>query len=156
MNAMTDRSHTVVEGDTLWALAERYYGDGTRFPLIAAANGIADPNVINVGQVLAIPDVDLTPVHVPVFNGRPPADFAGALPYASEIFGVYQPLAGWFGQYNTRRTASVIRMEGMPELLRESFAGNSARTLSSPLLKLMATKLQGGFQGVLSPVGLVT
>ncbi|MBB5782508.1 hypothetical protein HD596_009264 [Nonomuraea jabiensis] len=33
-------------------------------------------------------------VGAPVFNGRPPDDFTGALPYAGELFGVYQPLAG--------------------------------------------------------------
>ncbi|MER5338475.1 hypothetical protein [Micromonospora sp. NPDC002717] len=37
----------------------------------------------------------------PAFNGRPLSDFKGSLPYASEVFGVYQPLAGWFGTQNT-------------------------------------------------------
>src|SRR6478672_3903208 len=46
--------HTVVAGDTLSALAVRFYGDAALYPLIATVNGIADPNVINVGQVLVI------------------------------------------------------------------------------------------------------
>src|SRR6478735_5394717 len=46
--------HTVVAGDTLSALAVRFYGDAALYPLIATVNGIADPNVINVGQVLII------------------------------------------------------------------------------------------------------
>jgi LysM repeat protein len=50
------RIYKVVKGDTLWALAERFYGDGTRFPLIAQANGIPNPNHIHVGQVLTIPE----------------------------------------------------------------------------------------------------
>ena len=50
------RTHTVVAGDTLAALALRFYGDADLYPLIATASGIADPNVIGVGQRLIIPD----------------------------------------------------------------------------------------------------
>ena len=50
------RTYTVVAGDTLSAIALRFYGDADLFPLIATANGIADPNAILDGQVLTIPD----------------------------------------------------------------------------------------------------
>lgn len=46
--------YTVVAGDTLSALARRFYGDTAFYPLIATVNGIADPAVIDVGQVLVI------------------------------------------------------------------------------------------------------
>ena len=46
--------HTVVAGDTLSALASRFYGDAALYPLIATVNGIADPAVIDVAQVLVI------------------------------------------------------------------------------------------------------
>jgi S-formylglutathione hydrolase FrmB len=46
--------YTVVAGDTLSALAVRFYGDASFYPLIAKVNGIADPAVINVGQLLVI------------------------------------------------------------------------------------------------------
>ena len=46
--------YTVVAGDTLSALASRFYGDASFYPLIATVNGIADPDVIDVGQVLVI------------------------------------------------------------------------------------------------------
>jgi len=49
------RYHTVVKGDTLWAIAQRYYGNGSRYPEIAKANNISNPNIINVGQKLLIP-----------------------------------------------------------------------------------------------------
>ncbi|WP_175583124.1 LysM peptidoglycan-binding domain-containing protein [Nocardia cyriacigeorgica] len=49
------RTHTVEPGDTLWAVAERFYGDGNRFHEIAAASGLDNPDAINVGQVLTIP-----------------------------------------------------------------------------------------------------
>ena len=49
------RYYTVVKGDTLWAIAKRYYGDGNRYPEIARANNIANPNIIHIGQKLFIP-----------------------------------------------------------------------------------------------------
>jgi nucleoid-associated protein YgaU len=51
------RTHTVVAGETLWALALRFYGDAELSRLIATASGIADPDVIDVGQRLIIPDI---------------------------------------------------------------------------------------------------
>jgi S-formylglutathione hydrolase FrmB/3D (Asp-Asp-Asp) domain-containing protein len=50
------RTHTIVAGETLWALALRFYGDAELHRLIATANGIADPDVIDVGQRLILPD----------------------------------------------------------------------------------------------------
>lgn len=49
------RTYTVVSGDTLWAIAERYYGDGSKYPQIAQASGISNPDLIHPGQVLTIP-----------------------------------------------------------------------------------------------------
>lgn len=49
------RTYTVVSGDTLWAIAERFYGDGNKYPVIADASGVANPDLIHPGQVLTIP-----------------------------------------------------------------------------------------------------
>lgn len=49
------RTHTVVSGDTLWAIAEKFYGDGNKYQVIADASGIANPDLIHPGQVLTIP-----------------------------------------------------------------------------------------------------
>jgi LysM repeat protein len=46
------QTYTVVEGDTLAIIAQRF---GTTVEALQAANGIEDPNTINVGQVLVIP-----------------------------------------------------------------------------------------------------
>ncbi|HEX8936323.1 MAG TPA: LysM peptidoglycan-binding domain-containing protein [Pseudonocardiaceae bacterium] len=54
--APAKRIYTVVSGDTLWAIAERFYGDGSKYPKIASANGIANPDLIMVGQQLTIPE----------------------------------------------------------------------------------------------------
>lgn len=49
------KTHTVQSGDTLWAIAKKYYGDGSQYPKIVSANGIGNPNLIHPGQVLMIP-----------------------------------------------------------------------------------------------------
>lgn len=45
----------VKAGDTLWAMAVQHYGDGTKWKVIAAANGITDPKKLQVGAVIKIP-----------------------------------------------------------------------------------------------------
>jgi hypothetical protein len=51
------RTHEVVKGETLWTLAQRYLGDPYRWPMIFEANAeqIADPDLLEPGQVLVIP-----------------------------------------------------------------------------------------------------
>lgn len=53
--ARPPRTYTVVSGDTMWAIAERFYGDGSKYRVIADASGVADPDLIHPGQVLTIP-----------------------------------------------------------------------------------------------------
>jgi len=49
------RTYTVESGDTLWAIAERFYGDGSKYQAIADASGVSNPDLIQPGQVLTIP-----------------------------------------------------------------------------------------------------
>ena len=49
------RYYTVVKGDSLWAIAKRYYGSGHLYPKIAKANNIENPDIIYIGQKLLIP-----------------------------------------------------------------------------------------------------
>ena len=49
------RTYTVESGDSLWAIAERFYGDGSKYQVIADASGISNPDLIQPGQVLTIP-----------------------------------------------------------------------------------------------------
>jgi hypothetical protein len=68
-----------------------------------------------------------------VFTGRPVADFTGTYPYASEVFGVYQPLVGWMGAQNAERFTG------------ERVPGEALAALSDA----------APVEGILSPVGLV-
>lgn len=57
---MSNRTHTVVTGDTLFKIAMRYYGDGWKYPRIYAANPfIKNPDLIFPGQVLIIPELEI-------------------------------------------------------------------------------------------------
>lgn len=47
--------HTVVRGDTLWGLAQKYLGAGRRWTEIQAANPGIDPSKLMPGQRLLIP-----------------------------------------------------------------------------------------------------
>ena len=61
--AAVARTYTVVTGDTLSEIAQRFYASASVFPMIAAANGITNPDIIADGQVLVLPDL---PRHVRV------------------------------------------------------------------------------------------
>ncbi len=51
------KTHTAVAGDTLWGLAQKYYGDGSQYTKIWEANKHLNPspNHIYVGQTFVIP-----------------------------------------------------------------------------------------------------
>ena len=51
----TVESHVVQAGDSLWALAEKYLGDGRHWGRIADANPGQDPDKLDVGTSLKIP-----------------------------------------------------------------------------------------------------
>jgi LysM repeat protein len=53
--------YVVQSGDSLWAIAERIYGDGSRWQDIAGANPqLQNPNAIYAGQALYLPEAPTT------------------------------------------------------------------------------------------------
>lgn len=48
--------YNVKSGDTLWQIAKRQLGDGSRYTEIASLNNIKNPNLITVGQELKLPE----------------------------------------------------------------------------------------------------
>jgi LysM repeat protein len=53
------QTYTIKAGDTLSKIAKEFYGDATKYPLIAEYNDLEDASRIFIGQVLRIPP--LTP-----------------------------------------------------------------------------------------------
>lgn len=53
--SITGGSYTIVEGDNLWNIACRAYGDCYAWVKIAEANKLENPDIINVGNSLTLP-----------------------------------------------------------------------------------------------------
>lgn len=51
--------YTVKEGDTLFDIAQKYYSDGYQYQKLADTNKLANADVLEVGQVLSIPKLEV-------------------------------------------------------------------------------------------------
>ncbi len=63
---LTGGTYIVVQGDTMWAIARRYYGDGSLCWRLATYNQIPNANVIRPGQAVRIPPADQLPTQAAV------------------------------------------------------------------------------------------
>lgn len=50
----TPKTYTAKKGDTLWAIAKKHLGDGSKYTELAKLNNISNPNVIKEGQVIKL------------------------------------------------------------------------------------------------------
>ena len=57
LQAALPATHTVASGETLWTVAEKYYKSGYNWVSIKEANSLINPDYIEVGQTLTIPNV---------------------------------------------------------------------------------------------------
>ncbi len=55
VNSIKEDSYTVKEGDCLWTISLRAYGDAYKWTELAKANNIANPDIIDIGDVIKIP-----------------------------------------------------------------------------------------------------
>ena len=76
-------SHTIVSGDTLGSLAPFYHSGICD---IATFNGLANPNLVNAGQVLNIPQFCTTPDNTSCLPAAAPATNATCATAASSAY----------------------------------------------------------------------
>jgi LysM repeat protein len=53
---VTAQTYTVQSGDTLSAISRKFYGDASLYQKLADYNGIKNPNLIYVGNIIKLPD----------------------------------------------------------------------------------------------------
>jgi Tfp pilus assembly protein FimV len=103
------QTYTVQSGDTLWSIATKFYGNGSKYPLILRANDMAENERLSVGVTLVIPSAtDATPV------ASPKASVPTATPTRTSA-APSQPLPG--GQAATPSalaTATPLAVEAPP------------------------------------------
>lgn len=51
-------TYIVQSGDSPWIIAQKVYGNGSKYPLIMSANGLSDSTRLRVGMTLQIPSLD--------------------------------------------------------------------------------------------------
>lgn len=57
--AVTADAYTVKSGDTLSAIARKFYGNASLYAKLAKFNSIKNANIISVGQIIKLPDKSL-------------------------------------------------------------------------------------------------
>ena len=81
-------SYTVQSGDSPWSIAQKVYGDGSKYTLIMSANNISDSTRLRVGMVLKIPArAGANPPPAPT---RTPS---ASIPVAPELQSTAEPAA---------------------------------------------------------------
>ncbi|HMR64200.1 MAG TPA: LysM peptidoglycan-binding domain-containing protein, partial [Anaerolineae bacterium] len=75
-------TYTIQRGDTLGRIAQRFYGDARKYPVIQRANNISNPSRIWIGQVLVIPALG---------NGGSPQPTPGLSPVATPPLPIPSP-----------------------------------------------------------------
>lgn len=135
---VTTIEHTVVPGDTLWDIAERYLGDGMRWPELHEAmrdtvqpdgRQIVDPDLIYPGWVVTVPGVTNT--------GAAGSDTQGAGydPNAGDILGGEGGAAAGTGVTLEGEVASDV-----DEQLSAQTVGGAGGVLAAGVIGVLAYK----------------
>jgi LysM repeat protein len=75
------KTYTIKKGDTLGKIAKRFYGNLSKYKIIAEVNNISNPDKIKVGQRIKIPDV--TGITIKSNSNNSGIDFASLKKYHS-------------------------------------------------------------------------
>ena len=53
-----NKEYVVKKGETLWEISKKIYGTGELYHIIAKENKISNPDTIQNGHIIKIPDVE--------------------------------------------------------------------------------------------------
>ncbi|MFH0943497.1 MAG: LysM peptidoglycan-binding domain-containing protein [Candidatus Beckwithbacteria bacterium] len=56
--------HKVAKGESLWQISLKYYNNGYKWAEIAKDNNLVNPDLIEVGQELIVPELEETPMTI--------------------------------------------------------------------------------------------
>lgn len=92
----TEQTYTIKQGDAgFWQIAQKVYGDGKHWPLIAKANPATDSSHLRVGQVLKIPPLPAATTVSAGIAGRATPDGAEA-PAGKKVYVVQAGDSGYW------------------------------------------------------------
>ena len=100
-------TYEVKEGDTLCSIAERAYGDPSKFPLIMKANPSVKPNALRIGTRLQIPPKQAPAETAPVADAAAPAVENGRKTYVIQPNDSLEKIAVRFYK-NARAVAKLL------------------------------------------------
>jgi nucleoid-associated protein YgaU len=126
------QTHVVASGETLSAIAQKYYGDANLYQLIEKANPRLNPLQLRVGQKLLIPDRDTT--RAPGAQAPLPKP-AGPEPASANEFHEVQP-GDTLARIAARRFGREALWEKIYELNRDQIGADPARLKVGMKLKL--------------------
>jgi LysM repeat protein len=79
----SEQTYTVQPGDSLWIIAQKVYGSGAKYPLIASANEITATTRLHTGMILKIPSAPGVATLTPTSAASTPTLAATLAPTAS-------------------------------------------------------------------------
>jgi len=90
--APANQTYIVQAGDSLWSIAQRFYGNPFKWPDIYHANQsqIADPNAISIGQALTIPGSGTARAAANAASAAPAQAGDTSSPASAQASGQYQ------------------------------------------------------------------
>mgnify|MGYP001179681846 CR=1 FL=1 len=138
--ATTGRSYTIVSGDTLSGIASEF---GSSVSTLAAANNIADPNLIYAGQAIIIPSGNGVVASAPA--APTPQQLQGSYPdMIRQVFGAYGNgavhVAMCESSMNPNAYNGILGAAGLFQIIPGTFASTSYRGQSvyNPVVNIKA------------------
>jgi len=140
------QAYTVQPGDTLGKIAKRFYGDPAKYPLIVAANAIANPDELLVGQSLVIPDAAVAAAGVNA--AAPPANLGSKRALSEQRLAKLHPGLASRGRAMLDACAqsglAIMVTEGLRTWEEQDALYAKGRTVPPIGKKYWVTKAKGG------------